>query len=541
MKKILLFSLISCLVFMTACSPLERVIEFFSDDGTGYIFKISLSDDPEILDPQIATDESSIAILKNMFVGLLKQDSDGTISTAGASDYTISADGLTYTFYLDERYAWKTTADWEGSVTAYDYEFAFRRLFSPETGSPYASDYFSILNSEAAYNGEAELTEIGVHATDDYTLVITLEYPNAEFLSLLTRLPASPCNEEFFESCKGKYGLEAECIASNGAFYVRYWLHEEYSTDNYVRLRRNDYYSEFNDVYPYGVNYLIESDEAVRLSDFTGGTTDVYISSTFESSLEESTYRSYSVYFCGLVINPENEILSRTEVAEIISMAIDREALDTETPDILTAAYGIIPYDAYVGSSNYRKSADSSLEDILIYNEQLAEYKWSFTLTDSEKLTLYGLKIMVPDTFEYTDYLSLVTGMLNDTLGIGVGIDIVNESDYASRLASGDYEICLVEIESSSGSAFDYIEAFSDGTYGISSEGCAEAVESSGKYSTLSSAIYAISEAEKDIISSYQCLPLWYAEKFVFTADDVSGLEYDVFSGAAIFETVKKQ
>ena len=81
LKRILLILLISCLVFMTACSPLERVIEFFSDDGTGYIFKISLPDDPEILDPQIATDESSIAILKNMFVGLLKQDSDGTIST----------------------------------------------------------------------------------------------------------------------------------------------------------------------------------------------------------------------------------------------------------------------------------------------------------------------------------------------------------------------------------------------------------------------------------------------------------------------------
>lgn len=525
---------------MTACSPLERVIEFFSDDGTGYIFKISLSDDPEILDPQIAADESSIAILKNMFVGLLKQEPDGTISTAGAKDYTISSDGLTYTFYLDERYTWKTVGDWEGNVTAYDYEYAFRRLFNSETGSPYAEDYFSILNSEAAYNGEIDLSEIGVRAIDDYTLVITLEYQNAEFLSLLTRLPASPCNEEFFESCKGKYGLEAECIASDGAFYVRYWLHEEYSTDNYVRLRRNDYYNEISEVYPYGVNYLIESEQSVRLADFTDGTTDVYISSTFESELEESEYQGYSIYFCGLVINPDNEILSRTEVGEIISLAIDRDVLDSETPDILTAAYGLIPYDAYVGSSNYRKSADSSLEEILTYNEQLAEYKWSFTLTDSEKLMLYGMKIMVPDTFEYTDYLSFVTEMLNDTLGISLGIDIVNESDYASRLASGDYDICLVEIESTCGSAFDYIEAFSDGSYGIYNENCIEVAKSAGKFSTLSAAIYSISEAEKDVISSYQCIPLWYAEKFVFTADDVSGLAYDVFSGAVIFEKVKK-
>ncbi len=525
---------------MTACSPLERVIEFFSDDGTGYIFKISLSDDPEILDPQIASDASSIAILENMFVGLLGQDSDGTITTAGAEDYTISADGLTYTFYLDSRYTWKTAGDWEGVVTAYDYEFAFRRLFNQETGSPYAKDYFSILNSEAAYNGEAELTEIGVHAIDDYTLVITLEYPNAEFLSLLTRLPASPCNEEFFESCKGKYGLEAECVASNGPFYVRYWLHEEYSTDNYVRLRQNDYYCEWNDVYPYGINYLIEEDDSVRLSDFTDGTTDVYISSTFESELEGYNYQSYSVYFCGLVINPDNEILSRTEVGEIISLAIDREALESETPDILTVAYGTIPGDAYVGNSNYRKNADSSLEEILICNEQLAEYKWSFTLNDTEKRTLYGMKIMVSDTFEYTDYLSLVTEMLNETLDLGIGIDIVNESDYASRLASGDYDICLIEISSETGSALDYIEAFSNGSYGITNESCSEAVESSGKYSTLSATIYAISEAEKDVISSYMCIPLWYANEFVFTADDVSGLEYDVFSGAAIFELVKK-
>ena len=168
-RKIAIILVCGCLVLTTACSPLDKIISIFKDDGSGYVFKISIDSDPKTLDPQLASDSASVAIARNMFVGLLKTLPDGSLAPAAAKGYTI------------------------------------QRLFDPLTDSPYAKDYFCIKNSQKVNSGELEPYDIGVRAIDDETLEITLEYPNAAFLSLLTRLPASPCNQEFFESCGGKY------------------------------------------------------------------------------------------------------------------------------------------------------------------------------------------------------------------------------------------------------------------------------------------------------------------------------------------------
>lgn len=69
-------------------------------DGTGYLFKTSLSENPKILDPQIASDEASLTVIGNMFCGLLRVLGDGKLAEGVASSYTVSDDGLKYVFSL---------------------------------------------------------------------------------------------------------------------------------------------------------------------------------------------------------------------------------------------------------------------------------------------------------------------------------------------------------------------------------------------------------------------------------------------------------
>lgn len=534
-KKIIPLFL-SCLVILTACSPLDKVLSIFSDDGSGYIFKMSLDSDPINLDPQLASDKSSVAVAKNMFVGLLKTDSDGGISLAVAKDYSISDDRLTYTFYLDDRYKWRAVGNFTADVTANDFVFSFRRLFDPETGSPYAKDYFCIENSKKVYSGELSSENIGVFAKDDYTLEFRLEYQNAEFLELLTRLPASPCCEEFFNSCKGKYGLEAESIASDGPFFVRYWLHDPYGNNNYVRLRTNEGYSDVSKVYPAGVNYLIEKDKSVMLNDFTGGTTDVLLSDSFIEDADGFNRSENLVYSCGLVINPDNELLNRPEFKQILSLCIDRSELSSNTPDFIETASGIIPPSAVVGGTTYRSG---SKEPEIESNPSLAEYKWGFTLSDSEKLSLNGINIMVPDSFGYIEYLRLVTGFWRDKLNIGIGLEVVNKKDYESRLKSGSFDICLAVLNSDFGSAIEYITPFSQGRFGFSDDECKKACYYSGKYSALTSAMYDINAAEQSLVLSFSYIPLWYMPQFLYIGEDSEGMYLDSYSGAVIFESAK--
>lgn len=525
------------MILLSSCSLKDKFISLFKDDGAGYIFKISLDNDPVNLDPQIAQDDSSIMIARNLFTGLLTNDQNGALVCAVAKDYTISPDGLTYTFYLDSRYKWRSVGEYKSDVTADDFVFGFRRLFSTETNSPYAEEYFCIKGAKEAYSGNGSLDDIGIKAIDQYTLIFTLEYPNAEFLYSLAKLPASPCNEQFFDNCKGKYGLEADCVASNGAFYVRYWQHDPYGAENYVRLRRNESYSEISRVYPSGVNFLIEKNKAVKLSDFTGGATDIYLTNE-AGELLEGEYNQHRIYntSCGIVINSGNEILANDDVRLALSQCIDRSAFSTVLPEYLIQSCGLVPRGAFVGGTAYRQNTD---EPVIEYNPRLAEFKWSFILSNNQKEALNGTNILVPDWYTDHEYLSCVTDMWYDVLGLSIGIEVVNGSEYINRLSAGEYDMCLAVISSETACAYDYISPFLAGGYGLEPSELLNISGKLGKYKTLSELMKDISVAEKLLISDFDFIPLWYTPRFVFYSADCDGIWYDAFSGAVVFDKAK--
>lgn len=535
-KKAVCLLFVLCFVILTACSPVEKLKSFFASDGSGYIFKCSLSSDPETLDPQLAYDQDSVAVTKNTFVGLLKANSDGSIVNGVANGYDISEDGLIYTFYLDEGWQWKAAGGFTADLTARDFSFGFRRLFDPRTASPYAKNYYCIKNSMAVNTGVLDLDELGVTALDDYTLEIALDYPNPEFPRLLTQLPASPCNQEFFEGCKGKYGLEAECIASNGPFYVRYWLHDKYGKDNYVRLRKNDGYAKSGEVCPAGVNFLIEADEETRKSDFLAGTTDCCLLRTYIEPGDGFSCRMLYTSSIGLIINPVNTVLSRQDVKEILSLAIDINEISKEAPGYLLPAEGLVAQEAFSGDIRYRDKAVVKRPES---NPKLAEYKWSFLLTENEKLSISGKNILIPESFADSEYLSLVTQTWSDNLKYNVGLEVVNDGEYQSRLSSGRYDICLAVIGRGAGKAINYLLPFCDGSLGFVCDYCEDAVIACERGETPEGNIKICLEAEKKLLAEYAYIPLWYAPQFLFAGEDSCDFEYDFFTGAVIFEKAK--
>ena len=61
---------------------------------------VGIQQDIDSLDPHKAIAAGTKEILFNIFEGLVKPDENGNLKNAVASDYTISEDGLTYTFTL---------------------------------------------------------------------------------------------------------------------------------------------------------------------------------------------------------------------------------------------------------------------------------------------------------------------------------------------------------------------------------------------------------------------------------------------------------
>ena len=103
-RRLAAASAAACVLFLcTGCNipMLEK-----DGDGSGYLFTTSLIGNPKSLDPQSATDASSKTIIRNLYEGLLEMDDTGTPQLAAASSYTVSPDGLIYTFLLRKDRYW---------------------------------------------------------------------------------------------------------------------------------------------------------------------------------------------------------------------------------------------------------------------------------------------------------------------------------------------------------------------------------------------------------------------------------------------------
>ena len=175
-KKIIAFALsFGIALSLTACKK---------NDGKNYIFRYDISANPVTLDPQQANEPNSNIIIKNVYLGLLTVNSDGSIDSGVAEKYSVSPDGLTYTFTLRDDIFWTNSEGFEEKCTAKDFVFGFERLFSPATESLRAKDYYCIKDSESYHNGGKD--SVGVKALSDFELEITLEEPNPRFPALLT-------------------------------------------------------------------------------------------------------------------------------------------------------------------------------------------------------------------------------------------------------------------------------------------------------------------------------------------------------------------
>ena len=146
-------------------------------DGSDGEFYAVISSNPDNLDPQMAEDKASMFVIRNTYALLMDTDGSGRLINGAAKSYTVSDDGLTYTFKLRDGLFWFGMSGTNGvPLTAYDYEYAFQRIFDAATHSPYVDFFSCIKNSKAVYGGGKSRYELGVKAIDNH---VTLERINS--------------------------------------------------------------------------------------------------------------------------------------------------------------------------------------------------------------------------------------------------------------------------------------------------------------------------------------------------------------------------
>lgn len=510
------------------------------DDGSGYIFRYDITGNPTNLDPQLASDSSSRLVLANICEGLLKAGDGGRIENGVINGYTLSDDGLVYTFDLKRDVYWTGEGGYEANMTSADFIFAFNRIFDPDTGSPYADDFSCIKNGSAVNRGLAPADSLGVSAPDKYTLTITLEKPNANFLYLLTTTAAMPCNEYFFKSTMGKYGLSAETTFSNGSFFLKEWNYDPYWNNNYIILRRNKLNSERDYVYPYSINFFIKSDNSEFESDYLAGETDIIKSNGKNEKLFDSAkYIETQISSAGLLFNTENEILANKNIRKALAESIDRDALPEYSN--LTPAFGIVPTQVSLLNKSYRELASE---------RSLGEFNAKYALTDLyngfnelDIASADGIAIMVSEDFYNPEALRDITAQWSEKLQLMCGVEIVSANEYKTRLETKDYEIAVIEAVCEYNSPDAVLDGFSaadgDSICGFAGSQLDIALNRFKNSASLSDSVSALTEAEKAIISEHIYVPLYYPKNYLIFSDKADGIAYNPFSDQIYFEKAK--
>lgn len=540
-------SSINRIILKSVCTLLACSIGIFStscekeqSDGKGYLFNYTMTSNPQNLDPQIATDSNSITVIKNTFTGLMTEDETGNITFGVAKDYTVSDDGLRYVFYLRDDYKWFTSSGATLDVTSYDFVFAFYRMFNRETYSPYREMFSCLKNATNIINNEHEYsyTDIGVYASDKYTITFLLDYPNADFLRLLTQSYAMPCNEEFFNSTHSTYGLYDYSTISNGPFYIKQWFYDSYGKDNFLTLRKNPINPNYDDYSPYAVQFTI--DEKTDLSEiqhaFYKDETDLYYSSSIDKSSidKEDIIYSYEISTVGAIFNLDDSQFSNQNLRNAFAYSIDREeAIKKSSTDIMVA-YGIVPTACKVSGKNYRNIVpDTSLIDASYsLNNAISEFQ-----TAKDTLgEISTIRVIIENPTD-SSYVKSITDTWSNLFGVTILIDPLTSEDFKNALDNKDYQIAIYNITAENERPYSFLSYFlsTNDFFGYNDLEVDTILKSAEQSLTIDDTINMYAKVEKSIIQQNVFVPLYYKKTYLVCANGIDNMEYNPFNNQMDF------
>ncbi|MFL2770967.1 MAG: peptide ABC transporter substrate-binding protein [Rhodospirillaceae bacterium] len=278
--------------------------------------------EPDTLDPHKTVNGWEASIAMELFTGLTAFGPAGQILPAMAKEWSVSDDGLTYTWHLRDGLKW---SDGE-AFTAADFVYSFRRLFDPVTASSFASLLYPIKGSRAVNTGATSPMNLAVTAHDDLTLVMELEHPTPYLPQILIHR-GLPVPRHVVEKI-GQRWSHPRTFVGNGAFTLAEWVPQ-----THVRLNANPLFFEAPAVALDALYFHPTENLSTAIDRFRAGEIDivpsvphdrlVWIKDNMPTSLRVNP--SLGVEY--LAFNVKRTPFGDSNIRRALSMAIDRDIL----------------------------------------------------------------------------------------------------------------------------------------------------------------------------------------------------------------------
>jgi ABC-type oligopeptide transport system substrate-binding subunit len=192
--------------------------EFMAEKGytLGDTYALGYSSDPQTWDVLATSKAADSEAIVNTYDGLVEYDMENVMQPALAESWTVSEDGLTYTFKIRQGVKWVDAQGREvADVKADDFVAGMQHMMDAMGGLGYLVEGI-IVNATEYMSGEVtDFSKVGVKAVDDATLVYTLEAPTSFFMTMLGYGVFAPMSRTYYESKGGKFGAEYDAEAAS--------------------------------------------------------------------------------------------------------------------------------------------------------------------------------------------------------------------------------------------------------------------------------------------------------------------------------------
>ena len=317
----------------------------FAELGNGSdTLRMYLASEPDKLDPALNSTVDGAILAINSFAGLFTYDAEQKQVPDLAESYTVSDDGLTYTFTLKDDLKWSNG----DTLDASDFVYSWNRAVNPATASDYAYMF-------APIKGYAEMTEmdeegnlvnpdatLAVTASEDgKTLTVELTTPTAYFLDLCAFPTYFPVYQEAVEAADpegnnpGAWALDpGENFVCSGAYVLTEWNH-----NSSMVYEKNPYYHRADEVTIERQELMLSSDETAVFAayndgslDFADGVPTAEIAG-LEGNPEYHVIGTLGTYYVSFNVNsPMFDGMSAEDAATLrkaLSLFIDRDYIVT--------------------------------------------------------------------------------------------------------------------------------------------------------------------------------------------------------------------
>ena len=418
---------------------------------------------PANLDPQVASSAADVIACENLYSGLVRRTPDGQLAPELCERWEVSADQRTYTFYLKD-------------------------------GLTYTAAKGS--------------------APEPLQLVFRLSTPDETFLSKLTLPGAMPCDEEFFNSTRGTYGLTSASTLSSGSFYLYNW------TSGGLFLRRAASGEQIDSL------RLVENtnnsgqsaEELIRNEKCTAALDD----SGTPTSLQSVTYSDTT---WSLLFNC-NSIFASTELRQALASAA---VSAVEVPDggLFAEAKGLIPDGLTVDGIDYRQAAGDVRpafgDPRSLY---IAARDGGVSPADFGRISL-----LLPSGSGLSDAAEQINSAWQKEFSLFFSVEEVEPEEFQKRLESGDYTIALAPVQAEGGSVYAALAQFSPTGGGLTgySDALYTTQLSASATATGSTRCSLLAACERQLLEQAVAVPLFTQQKRLLLANGIKGLVFDPF------------